>query len=71
MSTQSIEARGAPTTPRVASYEHRAFVHPVTRSDCRECLPAPCVCGGVLCPDAFEHRREVASSETYWIAVAR
>lgn len=58
------------TARPVASLEHRAFVHPVMRGDCVECVPAPCPCGRVLCPDAFEHRREVASSESYWIEVA-
>ena len=65
---------GANTVPLrpVASFHHRAHVHPVTRGDCLECLPAPCVCGSYLCPQAFEHHREHAGSETTWrLAVAR
>ena len=64
--------RPAPSVTRhpVASLEHRTVVHPVALASCLECVPAPCPCGRVLCPDAFEHRREIASSETYWIEVA-
>ena len=55
----------------VATLEHRTNVHAVTRADCAECLPAPCIlCGQVLCPDAVAHRLEVVSSERYWIEVA-
>lgn len=54
----------------VASLEHRTFVHPVSRGDCLECLPAACVCGSYLCELAFEHHRATAGSENYWRAVA-
>jgi hypothetical protein len=54
----------------VATLEHRELVHPVTRADCLDCLPAPCCCGQLLCPSAVEHRLEVVSSESYWRTVA-
>jgi hypothetical protein len=65
-SSTTTRARELDTPGPTASLEHRTFVHPVTRGDCVECLPAPCVCGRMLCPDAFEHRRAHAGSEASW-----
>lgn len=60
----------ADTRRPAATLQHRTDVHPIPQDDCSGCLPAPCVCGRHLCPDAVAHRLDVASSERYWIEVA-
>jgi hypothetical protein len=43
-------------------------IHPKAQHGCERCPPTPCGCGWIVgtCPQAFEHRRTAASSETYW-----
>lgn len=43
-------------------------VHPRAQHGCDRCPPTPCVCGWTIgtCPEAFEHRRAYAGSETTW-----
>jgi hypothetical protein len=78
MSQQTIATRrsmptGSPergTRPPVATLEHRTHVHPIPQIGCLGCLPAPCVCGQHLCPDAVVHRRDLWSAEQTWREVA-
>jgi hypothetical protein len=51
----------------VPSLTHRD-IHTRPQHGCDRCPRVPCVCGWTvgLCPQAFEHRREYASSETTW-----
>jgi hypothetical protein len=68
--TRNHEA-GTPFTPDRGW--HRTSIHTRPQHGCDRCPPTPCVCGHTdgTCPQAFEHRRAHAGSETTWRETAR